>query len=128
MGNRRNKFCIVIKNLSPYTYINDSPSSCMKKVVIELAKLLKKLQDNQIVHGDIRPETLISNSGLSRLHLINFNQSRKYSDIYVNPEEYLLQLQYSCWNYLPPEVFQYIYNTRYCKNEEVKRPSLLGPN
>ena len=73
-----------------YNKIKRSPGGTVKKVAIELANVLQKLMDNRVVHGDLRPETMISNPNLSSLHLINFNQSRKYSDI--KPEEYLLQL------------------------------------
>ena len=122
-GNRRDRYCTLVKNMGIYKDINENPRTYLSRMALLLANLLKKLQESKVVHGDLRPETLISNPNFSSLHLINFNHSRKFKDI--KPEEYLLQLQYSCWNYLPPEVFQYIYNCRYW--QDIKRLSLLEP-
>jgi serine/threonine protein kinase len=84
------KFIKFIKNIKP------------------LLEGLKVLKDHKYVHQDIKPENILINK--NKIYLIDFGLSRKFNEIYINTNDYVLNHVYP---YFPPEYSLKNYNNSF---------------
>jgi serine/threonine protein kinase len=72
-------------DLCEYIKTNSLTEDELKNITIQLLKIIRRLHNKNIIHGDIKPENIIYNTETKKIYLIDFEG--KFTSGYCSPEQ-----------------------------------------